>query len=179
MEHSFSMEMHYWLLNFNLKSGLPIGYFWGKTNREKFTWTKNERSHQRPIFFSFFYLSFLTLILLQAYIIFSALRRSSQDLWESSHSKISGYHNDITYVKFASGIKNINFGVFFTHTPMCVNSTVYSVLSRVLWKKYHRHATRIGFEPTTLAILEVARGSSNPMFWQRVLQQEMLNLHRV
>ena len=32
-------------------------------------------------------------------------------------------------VKFASGIKNINF-CFFTHTPIC--STVYSVLSRVM-----------------------------------------------
>ena len=31
--------------------------------------------------------------------------------------------------KFASRIKNINFG--FPHTPMCV-STVYSVLSRAL-----------------------------------------------
>ncbi len=35
-------------------------------------------------------------------------------------------------VNFASGIKNINFG--FTLTPICV-STVYSVLSRVLWEK--------------------------------------------
>ena len=36
---------------------------------------------------------------------------------------------------------------------MCV-STVYSVLSRILWTKYYRHVTRVGFEPTTLPILE-------------------------
>ena len=29
----------------------------------------------------------------------------------------------------------LNLHLVFTHTPMCVNSTVYSVLSRVLWKK--------------------------------------------
>ena len=64
---------------------------------------------------------------------------------------------------------------------MCV-STVYSVLSPSPAKKYHRHVTRVGFEPTTLAILEqclqldyrgcpAARGSSKPMFWQRVPQR--------
>ena len=45
----------------------------------------------------------------------------------------------------------IHFG--FTHTPMCA-STVYSVLSRVLLKKNHRHITRVGFEFTSFNILE-------------------------
>ena len=36
---------------------------------------------------------------------------------------------------------------------MCV-STVYSVLSPSPVNKYHRHITRVGFEPSTLAVLE-------------------------
>ena len=43
-------------------------------------------------------------------------------------SHTSGYSSTlagVSDVKFASGIRNINFG--FTHTPMCV-STIYSVL---------------------------------------------------
>ena len=50
--------------------------------------------------------------------------------------------------KSASGIKNINFG--FTHTLMFV-STVCSVLSLSPVRKYHRHVTRVGSEPMTLA----------------------------
>ena len=42
---------------------------------------------------------------------------------------ITQQHINMIDVKFASGIKDINF-CFFAHTPMCV-STVYSVLSRV------------------------------------------------
>ena len=57
-------------------------------------------------------------------------------------------------VKFASGKKNIIIIFLFTHTPMFVR-TEYSVLSPwVLWKKYHRHVTRVGFELMTHAILE-------------------------
>ena len=68
----------------------------------------------------------------------------------------------------------IDFG-FYPYTPMCV-SNVYSVLSPSLVKQYHRHVTRVGFEPTTLEFLEqrlllgfrdcpVARVSSNSMLF--------------
>ena len=70
--------------------------------------------------------------------------------------------------------KNINFG-FYPYTDVCEHCILSTFQSPV--NKYHRHVTRVGFEPTTLAILEqcltnidyrdcpVASGTLNPMFW--------------
>ena len=55
---------------------------------------------------------------------------------EISGFKIKGSLCDLWDVKFGSGIKHINFGL--TLTPMCV-STVYLVLSWVLWTKNRMH----------------------------------------
>ena len=54
-------------------------------------------------------------------------------------------------VKFASGIKNDSFG-FYPYTDVCLHCILGTFPSPE--KKYHRHVTRVRFEPTTLAILE-------------------------
>ena len=83
------------------------------------------------------------------------------------------YCHCLINVKFASGIKNIIFG-FYPYTPMCVSS-VYSVLTRALWKNksqgYYLGGIRTHECCNSRAVssqLEhwdhlVARGSSNPM----------------
>ena len=42
----------------------------------------------------------------------------------------------------------------FIHITLWKIGTVYSVLSRALRKKHYRYITRMGFEPTTFAVLE-------------------------
>ena len=77
----------------------------------------------------------------------------------------------------------------FTHEPMCV-STVYSVLScceqisQACYSGGIRTHDLCNFWAVSYQLhyrgCPVARGSSNPKFWQRVPQQlqEILNLHR-
>ena len=77
---------------------------------------------------------------------------------------------------------HVYINLFFTHTLMCV-STVYSVLTRVLWKKKsqacysggirthsHWNDRAVSYQLDYRGC-SAARVSSNPMFWQRVPQR--------
>ena len=57
---------------------------------------------------------------------------------------------------FASVIKNFNFG--FTLTSMCVSNVRQFTK---LCEKNHRHNTRVGFKPTTFAILQQCHTCTN------------------
>ena len=56
-------------------------------------------------------------------------------------------------VKFASGYRIFIFFFFYPYIDVCYHSTILGTFPESC-EKHHRHVTRVGFEPTTLAILE-------------------------
>ncbi len=73
--------------------------------------------------------------------IFSTTTAHTEELCIYIHGRVD--------VKFASGIKNIIW--LYTHTPMCVKNSTLCTFPAI---QFNRHNTRVGFEPTTFAILE-------------------------